>query len=277
MFGSNMKIPASAAYNATGSIAATAISTAKRYRVPVASKVAVTAENGRPIVGIGNDQDVGFVISRACLQPCLYFARIIGSSHVGVSIRASDLEAAEFVYQDDVEHTRNRVGSINSRSAILQNFDAVDHREWNQVDVHANSICIRRDAFPIHQDQGFLGQKAAKVGDDGAVTAIGDVLVDRSARLNRQFVEQIRLVNDAQLLNVFRAVGVHRIWAGLFRRRNIRAGDNDTLGRRFSGRLPVLPRAAVRRRAEGLDQMYLRRREVKIRRLQQRQDERIRF
>ena len=92
-----------------------------------------------------------------------------------------------------------------------------------------------------------------------------------------KFVEQIRLVNDAQLLNVFRAVGVHRIWAGLFRRRNIRAGDNDTLSRGFSGRLPVLPRAAVRRRAEGLDQMYLLRREVKIRRLQQRQDERIRF
>ena len=137
------------------------------------------------------------------------------------------------MYQDDVEHTRNRVGSVNSRSAILQNFDAIDHREWNQVDVHANAICIRRDAFSIHQDQGFLGQKAAKVGDDGAVTAIGDVLVYRSARLNRQFVEQIGLVNDAQLLNVFRAVGVHRSRAGLFRRRNIRAGDNDPLGHRF--------------------------------------------
>ena len=245
-------------------------------RIPVTSKIAVVAVNGRPIVEIGNDQDVGFVISRACLYPSLYFARIIGSSHVGVSPCASNLKAAEFVYQNDVEHTRNRVGSINSRSAILQNFDAVDHREWNQVDVHAKSICVLRDAFPIDQDQGFLGQKAAKVGCDGAVTAIGDVLVDRSARFNRQFVEQVRLVNDAQLLKVFRAVGVHRIWAGLFRRRNIRAGDNDTLGRRFSGRLPVLP-WAVRRRAEGLDQMYLRRREVKIRRLQQRQDERIRF
>src|SRR5438270_10166282 len=137
-------------YNLAGFIATAPISAAKSYRVPVASKIAVTAENGAPIVGIGNDQDVGFVISRACLQPCLIFARIIGSSHVGVSPRASDLEAAEFVDQDDVEHTRNRVGSVNSRSAILQNFDAVDHREWNQVDVHANAICIRRDAFPIH-------------------------------------------------------------------------------------------------------------------------------
>jgi len=36
-----------------------------------------------------------------------------------------------------------------------------------------------------------------------------------------------------KLLNVFRAVGVHRIWAGLFRRRNIRASNNDALGRRF--------------------------------------------
>ena len=134
-------------------------------------------------------------------------------------------------------------------------------------------ICIGRDAFPIHQDQGFLGQKAAKVGCDGAITAIGDVLVDRSARLDRKFVEQIGLVNDAQLLNVFRAVGVHRIWAGLLRRRNIRAGDNDALGRSFTRPPPVLPGP----RSEGFEQMYLLRREVKIRRLQQRQDERIRF
>src|SRR4029077_4090363 len=135
--------------HATGPVVAAAIKPAKRYCVPVACKVAVTAENGAPIVSIGNDQDVGFVISRARLQPCLYFTRIIGSSRVGVSIRASDLEAAEFVYQNDVEHTRNCIGSIDGGSAILQNFDAVDHRERNQVDVHANSICIRGDAFPV--------------------------------------------------------------------------------------------------------------------------------
>src|SRR5204863_8572308 len=134
-------------YNLTGFIAAAPITAAKRYRIPVTSKIAVTAENGASIVSIGNDQDVGFVISRACFQPCLCFSRIIGSSHVSVPPRASDLEAAEFVDQDDVEHARNRVGSINSRSAILQNFDAVDRREWNQVDVHANAICIWRDAF----------------------------------------------------------------------------------------------------------------------------------
>ena len=236
--------------NATGPIATAAIAPAKWYCISVGSKVAITAENSLSIVGIGNDKDVGFVISRACLQPCLGFARIVGSSHVGVPNRASDLEAAEFVYQDYVEYTRDRVGSINSRSAILQNFDAIDHREWNQVDVHANAICIRRDAFSIHQDQGFLGQKAAKVGYDGAVTAIGDVLVDRSARLNRQFVEQIRLVNDTQLLNVFRAVGVHRIWAGLLRRRNIRAGDYNALSRGFTGacRCPRGRRCTAERR-----------------------------
>ena len=234
-------------YNFTRAIAAPSITTAEWYCLRIASKVAVAAENGVPTVAIGNDNDIGFVISRACNQPGLGFPRIIGSSQVGVSNRASDLEPAKFVFQNDVEHTRNRVGSINSRSAILQNFDAIDHREWNQVDVHANSICIRRDAFSIHQDQGFLGQQAAKVGDDGTVTAIGDVLVYRSARLNRQFVEQIGLVNDAQLLNVFRAVGVYRKWAGLFRRRNIRAGDDDTLGRRFTGRCRC-SRARRRRR-----------------------------
>ena len=141
------------------------------------------------------------------------------------------------MFQNDVEHARDCVGSVDGGSAILQNFDAIDHREGNQVDIHANAICIRGNAFPIHQNQGLFGQQTAKVGYDGAVTAIGDVLVNGSARLLRKFVEQIRLVNDAQLLNIFRAVGVYRIWAGLFRRRNIRAGDNNTLCRSFSGRL----------------------------------------
>src|SRR5207253_11433352 len=93
--------------NFTLAIAAPSITASEWYCLRIASKVAVAAENGVPTVAIGNDKDVGFIISRACNQPCLCFARVIGGSQVGVPNRASDLEAAKFVFQNDVEHTRN--------------------------------------------------------------------------------------------------------------------------------------------------------------------------
>src|SRR2546430_17428434 len=93
----------------------------------------------------------------------------------------------------------------------------------------------------------FWGKWPVYVGMEPPPAAMFVFLVYFSARLNRQFVEQIGLVNDAQLLNVFRAVSVHRNWAGLFRRRNIRAGDNNTLGRSFTGRCRC-SRARRRRR-----------------------------
>src|SRR5437870_12199384 len=52
-------------YNFTRAIAAPSITTAEWYCLRIASKVAVAAENGVPTVAIGNDNDIGFVISRA--------------------------------------------------------------------------------------------------------------------------------------------------------------------------------------------------------------------
>src|SRR6476659_6903751 len=64
--------------NFTRTIVAAKIRASPWYSLRIAGKVAVTAENGLPIVGIGNDQDVGFVISRACNHPSFCLARIVG-------------------------------------------------------------------------------------------------------------------------------------------------------------------------------------------------------
>src|SRR5947207_3529487 len=87
----------SASHNFTRAIAAPSITASEWYCLRIASKVAVAAENGVTTVAIGNDNDVGFVISSACNQPRLGFARVIGSSQIGVPNCASDLKASEFV------------------------------------------------------------------------------------------------------------------------------------------------------------------------------------
>jgi len=114
------------------------------------------------------------------------------ASHVGVSPRASDLEAAEFVYQDDVEHTRNRIGAHRiSGSAILQNFDAGPiNRERNQVDVPQPTpfaFGATRFSHPP-KTKVSLGQKAAKVGMTLPSPPLAMFWFDRSARLNRQLL-----------------------------------------------------------------------------------------
>src|SRR5438094_6260456 len=90
----------------------------------------------------------------------------------------------------------------------------------------------------IDKNQSFFGQQTTQVGYNTPVTAIGDVLVDGRAHLLRQLREQVGCVVNAQLLNIFPAIGIHGVRASLFRSGNIRAGNDDTLDfRRCASRL----------------------------------------
>src|SRR5262249_49915659 len=102
----------------------------------------------------------------------LPLAHIVGGAKVRVPVTAPDLKPTEFVQQKDVEDTGHRVCAINSRGAIPQDVDVIDHRERNQVDVNS-SIASKlgpRDAFSIDENQSFSGQQAAQVDLHGTVT-----------------------------------------------------------------------------------------------------------
>ena len=100
--------------------------------------VFVTAEQATgALIEIGDHHDVGLVIARAGFQPRFPFTHIVGPSHVCVSVRATDLQATEFVDQEEVDHTSHRIRSVHSRGAVLQDIDVIDHREGNQLDVVA--------------------------------------------------------------------------------------------------------------------------------------------
>src|SRR5438046_4847138 len=94
---------------------------------PVAAEKAAGA-----LPEIGNDHNVGLIISRAGFQPRLPLAHIVRRSEVCVPVTAPYLQPTELVYQKEVDHAGDRVGAIHSRRAILQDVDVINHHEWKE-------------------------------------------------------------------------------------------------------------------------------------------------
>src|SRR5437763_3887229 len=152
-----------------GKIRAAIIKSAPRKLVRVTGNVAVATVDGGPIVGIGNDHDIGLLISRPGNHPRLELACVIGGAKVGIADTASDLQTTEFVFQKDVKHTVYRIAAINGRGAILQDVDVINHWEGNEIDVHPRdagrgtsgnpaAATNYRSALSIDENQSFFGQ-----------------------------------------------------------------------------------------------------------------------
>ena len=126
-----------AAANATREIPTALIESPKGNKESVSRNVAVSAEEATSALPeIGDDNDVCLVIAGAGFQPCLPFAHVIGRSEVCVPISASNLQATEFVDQEEVDDATHCVGAVHSRGAILQNVDVIDKHKWDKVYVH---------------------------------------------------------------------------------------------------------------------------------------------
>src|SRR5437868_2342858 len=152
-----------------GKIITAKINSAPRSLVRVTGNVAVATVDGSPIIGIGDDHDIGLVISRSGNHPCLELACVIGGAQIRIANTASNLHTTEFVFQKDIEHTGHRIGAINGRGAILQDVDVINHWEGNEIDVHprdaGRGTCGNpaaatnyRSALSIDENQGFFGQ-----------------------------------------------------------------------------------------------------------------------
>src|SRR5436190_2460826 len=200
----------------------------------VTGNVPVAAEDAAgPLPEIGNDYNIGLVITGAGFEPCFPLAHVVGRSQICVPVTAPDLQAAKFVDQKEVGHAGNRVGAIHSRRAILQDVDVIDHREGNEVNVHASAEPdgvqrTKGDTFSVNEHQGFFGQQAAQVELDSTVTT-NAVEVDGAASFLWQKRCQVGSVADAQFLDVCRTIRIHWIRARLFRGRDVRARHNNLL------------------------------------------------
>src|SRR5207249_8531076 len=128
------------ACDAAGEIPAAVIESPKRYLKRVTGDVPVAAEDAAgTLPEIGNHHNVGLVISRAGFQPCLPLAHIVGGSQVCVPVTPPNLQPTELVYQKEVDHAGDRVRAINSRGAIFQDVDVINHHEGKKVNVHTSA------------------------------------------------------------------------------------------------------------------------------------------
>src|SRR4029077_9847118 len=124
--------------NVTRKEPAASISSSKPVEIPVARKIAVSAEkDAGALPEIGNDGDIRLCRPGAGFDPCFPPAHIVGCPEIRVPVSAPDLQAAEFVDQEEVDHTSDGVGAVHSRGAILKNVHVIDHRKGYQVNVRA--------------------------------------------------------------------------------------------------------------------------------------------
>src|SRR5215467_6680407 len=112
----------------TREVSATRIKSAKPVEIAVTGNIAVTTENATgSLLEIGHDNDIGFVVACARLDPGFPLTHIIGSTEICVPVGTSDFQTPEFVDQEEVDHARDRVRPVHSRSAIFKDVHVIDY------------------------------------------------------------------------------------------------------------------------------------------------------
>src|SRR5205823_13970721 len=91
----------------TREVSAARIKSAKRVEIAVARNIAVATEKATgSLLEIGHDNDIGFVVTCARLDPGFPLTHVIGSAEICVPVGTSDFQTPEFVDQEEVNHAR---------------------------------------------------------------------------------------------------------------------------------------------------------------------------
>src|SRR6476469_3587687 len=91
--------------NAAREIDAASIKSAPGNLKGVTGQVPIGAEDATgSLPKIGNDHNLGFIISSAGFDPCLPLTHVIRGSQVRVSVAPTDLQPTEFVDQKEINH-----------------------------------------------------------------------------------------------------------------------------------------------------------------------------
>ena len=109
--------------------------------------------------------------------------------------------ALEVFAQDDIDDTRNGIGTIDGRGAVTQYLNALNCRKRQQVQVGLGTGTgeetgrrRRRKSTAVQQDQRVVRTEAAKVYGRVALGAARDAgdLPERAKRVGRDFPEHLR-------------------------------------------------------------------------------------
>src|SRR5262249_20004617 len=114
------------------------IKSAKPVEIPIGRNIPVATENSAgALPEIGNNHDIGLVVSGTGLDPPLPLTHFIRGSQITVPVSPSDFQTAEFVDQEEVDHAGDRVAAVNGRGPVLEDVHVIDHGERYQVNVRA--------------------------------------------------------------------------------------------------------------------------------------------
>src|SRR5882724_141474 len=94
------------ALNSARFVSTANVESSKWDEIAVAGNVAIPAEQAtRALIEIGDYDDVRLVIARAGFQPRFPFTHIVGTTKICIPVGATDLQATEFVDQEEVDYT----------------------------------------------------------------------------------------------------------------------------------------------------------------------------
>ncbi|MNS56216.1 hypothetical protein D3C72_890690 [compost metagenome] len=222
------------------------VQAAARRAVDIAVRLAtreLTVAQGQFVALIALDRTGGAPAVAACAGRQRQAARAAGAVGFQRFITLGfQRQAFEVLAGLDVDHAGHGVRAVNRRSAVAQDFDAVDHGGRQDVQVgraDRTARAGRRDATAVQQHQGAARAHAAQADGVGAGAAVGDVAAVGVVDLRRA-------AGDGRALQRFRGRG-EALQGGFFtrhdlgRRRgveivatNARADDDDFIDRRCS-------------------------------------------
>ena len=159
-------------------------------------------------------------------------AAIEGAVDEGRSLKAVQVRAG-----DDVHNAGDGVRTIDRRSTVLQDFDALDHGLRDDVQVDGLNLAARTsraDATAVQQDQGPLGTQAAQRHRVDAAAAFGHeagqlVVQLIGARGDRRLLEQFGGIDHAFQGRLFAGDHLNGRGRREFVTTQARTGDDNVL------------------------------------------------
>jgi hypothetical protein len=170
-----------------------------------------------------------------------------GAAFVGGAVIGRDFGALEILARDEVDHAADRVGAVDRRRAVEQDFDTLNGCRRNVVEVDTAVVARRGEvghAPPIEQHQRRRGAQAAQVGRVEAHLVAESTGADAHAvgqivRRGRDLRHQLGRGRHARLVDRLAGDDLHR-------QRGFRVDAFDRRTRHFHALQLLLRRGFVR-------------------------------
>src|SRR5690606_2531748 len=169
--------------------------------------------------------DVAPAIGKVAADDAVNLIGIAVASFVEAVV-ARNLNALEVLLQDEVDDARDRVRTVNGRTAAGHHVHALDQSRRNSVEVNNLLLVVSNVAAAIDQNQRAGFTQTTQVNGGNAVAGVIGSAGQRRNHL-RQFIQHIFHVGCAGEAEFLGADNRNRAGRLEVRTRNTRTGDDN--------------------------------------------------